>query len=65
MGTCEWSGEGETGLLGIDYVRLYHCEFAEWAILFYPLLFGWGCFLTYLCKSASHSPITQSFRPPS
>ncbi len=52
MGDCAWDGSGEagggTGPLGIDYVRAYHCGFREHGWLFYPVLLGWGCFITYL-----------------
>lgn len=51
-GDCAWDGEGAgTGSLGVDYVRAYHCGFKEHGWLFYPVLLGWGCFITYLSTS--------------
>ena len=53
MVTCDWNDGGadaELGPLGFDYTRAYYCSFAEQGWAFFPLLLGWGCFLTYLRK---------------
>lgn len=60
-GECAWEGEGGgTGPLGVDYVRAYHCGFQEHGWLFYPVLLGWGCFITYL--SACRRSISGGLR---
>ena len=59
-GDCAWEGEGAgAGPLGIDYVHAYHCGFKEHGWLFYPVLLGWGCFITYLstCVWSNWSPL--------
>lgn len=48
--SCDYAGDAEPTLLGIDYVKAYHCTFGELGVFFYPALLGWACFLTYLRK---------------